>query len=88
MIKINLEKDFNTICSVPTIFRQIKDFNYTFKTVTRVIDISNDDVTLDLRKDYAQQFLEMLPQKDGENILFIDEVGFNASMRCKRGRTP
>jgi hypothetical protein len=41
---------------------------------------------MELRHTYSWEFLSLLPRKDGQSIFFLDEVGFNVSMRSTRGR--
>ena len=59
---------------------------YILKRVSLIPEHSNDAETLQIRFDYAREFFTLLASDDGDNILFLDEVGFNISMRSKRGR--
>jgi transposase len=83
-----LASNFGIICSEATIQRQLKAFNYSLKRISELPERMNIESTIQTRFLYAQEFYSLLSQRDGENILYIDEVGFNASMRCKRGRAP
>jgi hypothetical protein len=71
--------------SISTIDRVIFDFRYTLKRTCVIPERRNEANNLKERRTYASTFLSLLPEQDGENILFLDEVGFNVSMRTKRG---
>lgn len=75
-------------CSVTTVHRELKNFNYSLKRVINLPARRNTPSQIEQRKNYAMEFYNMTLQQDGRNIIFIDELGFNASMRCKRGYAP
>jgi hypothetical protein len=86
-IKEKLLSELGINVSIATICRCIEDFNYSFKRVTPVVAVKNDPVTIEMRYRYAQEFISFIERNDGENVFFVDEVGFNASMRSKGGRS-
>jgi transposase len=87
-LRDKLMETYGVEVSRSTIDRAIDCFSYTLKRVTPLPACRNDEATIELRYSYAREFLSLLSQQDGENIFFLDEVGFNASMRGKRGRAP
>ena len=72
--------------SLLTIDKIIRAFSYTLKRVSLIPERRNDVNTLKIRFDYAREFFTLLASDDGDNILFLDEVRFNISMRSNRGR--
>jgi transposase len=82
-----LLEDFNISASVSTIHRAIDGFFYTLKRTTRIPALRNDDRAKHARYVYAQELLRVLAQYDGDNVIFVDEIGFNVSMRAHRGRS-
>lgn len=86
-LKKNLLKDFNINVSKMTICRYIKSFNYTFKSLTLQPERRNDQKSINDRETYAAKFYELIAEIDESRIYFVDEVGFNVSMRSKRGRS-
>lgn len=85
-IQEKLMENFNLRPSLSTIDRAISSFNFTFKRITNIPERRNDEETIETRCNYSREFLALLSQQDGNNIYFLDEVGFNVSMRAKRGR--
>jgi transposase len=87
-IRERLRSEDGVVLSCPTINRTISDFNYSLKVLSPVPALRNDPETIAMRYEYAIQFLSLLPSMDGENFFFLDELGFNISMRARRGRSP
>jgi transposase len=72
------------VCKM-TVYRALRSFSYSFKRVSLIPERRNDKETLEVRCTYAREFLSLLSQRNGENIFFLDELGFNISMRARRG---
>ena len=47
----------------------------------------NDDRTIEIRKGYSQKFISLPDCYSEDQYVFIDEVGFNVSMRASYGRS-
>lgn len=47
----------------------------------------NDPNTIEKRQIYVEDFMSMVSTTDESKIYFLDEVGFNVSMRTKGGRS-
>lgn len=88
VLRSRLYDKFNVTVSEQTVNRYIADFNYTFKNVTLIPKKRNDDKVINERHDYAVKFMDILSKFDESHLVFVDEVGFNVSMRSKRGRSP
>jgi hypothetical protein len=73
--------------SCATVYRSIEDFSYTLKRISLAPERRNNPNGLEVRSAYASNFLSLLSEEYRENTFFIDEVGFNVSMRSKRGRS-
>ena len=84
-IKNKLVEQYSIKPSLSTIDRTIRAFSYTLKRVSLIPERRNETNTLQIRFNYAREFFTLLASDDGDNILFLDEVGFNISMRSKRG---
>jgi transposase len=87
-IRLKLIKEFSVSVSISTINRAITGLNFSLKRTSLIPVRRNNESTVELRYNYASEFLSLLAQSDGENIFFLDEVGFCVSMRMKRGRAP
>jgi transposase len=82
---VNLcETDFYSILSVSTMARYIEGFYYTFKRVNRIALSALTEVLIQERLHYAEWFLNLPPNS---NIIYLDEVGVNVSMRAEYGRS-
>ena len=73
--------------SVATINRAVDGFSYSVKRVRIQPERRNDDEAIEARISYAKSFLELVSTVPAQSILFIDEVGFNISMRTRLGRS-
>lgn len=86
-IRQKLKDEFDLHVSIMTIGRCLKTFHYTLKRTTLIPERRNDDRSLNDRENYANKYFDILSTIDEGNLYFVDEVGFNVSMRCKRGRS-
>ena len=87
-LKNRLSASYGIDVSKSTVDRAIKGFNYSFKRTSVVPERRNCESTITKRKQYADQFLNLLQgQVSEEKFIFIDEVGFNVSMRTGYGRS-
>lgn len=71
-----------------TINNYINSFNYSLKRISIVPERRNSLDVIELRKKYAEQFLNLNFFYNKDQIIFIDEVGFKVSSRPSRGRAP
>lgn len=78
--------EFNVSVSITTVAKYIDDFCYSLKRVQLIPLRRNDLQSLNDRKIYALNFLDLQSEFDEMEFIFIDEVGFNVSMRSSRGR--
>ncbi|KCZ74756.1 hypothetical protein H311_04276, partial [Anncaliia algerae PRA109] len=62
-------------------------FNYSFKRLSIIPEKRNNETTIKIRENYAQRFLALPANFSEEQLIFIDEVRFNVSMRCNYGRS-
>ena len=86
-IKEKILNQLSINISKSTIDRQIKNFNYSLKQVSLIPERRNAISNIDTRQQYAQDFIRYLGQFNESNIFFLDEVGFNVSMRSRFGRS-
>lgn len=79
-------REFQINLNVSTVNKVLKKFHYTLKEVLLVPErrISQENITQ--QKEYSRSFLQLLANTEDSKIIFLDEVGFNVSMRTKRGR--
>ncbi|KII75143.1 hypothetical protein RF11_10436 [Thelohanellus kitauei] len=61
--------------------------HFSLKSVRAIPEKRNDEHTILVRKAYAESFTLIEEQFPWRNIIFLDEVGFNVSMRIKKGRS-
>lgn len=86
-IKQKLFEKFNINVSISTISKYINEFNFSFKRVSLIPERRNDAQNIEDRAVYARNYLSILGAIDDANIIFVDEVGFNVSMRTLYGRS-
>lgn len=86
-IKERLFEEFNLTVSVQTISKCISNFNYSFKRTQIHPARRNDEASLNARQTYANLFIRYLTATEEQTFVFIDEVGFCATMRSKYGRS-
>ena len=82
-----IEENFEIELSTSTISRHIKDFNYSFKAISKQPIRRNDEKAINDRYIYGQEFIRLLSNYFERDFIFIDEVGFNLSMRTSKGRS-
>ena len=82
-IKKKLHWDKNIDISVASIQRSIKDFEYTFKKVDLVPQARNTENNVQKRYDYSREIMKL----NFDDIVYIDEMGVNCSMRSRFGRS-
>ena len=80
--------EFSITVSKSTINRILDNLNYSFKTIHLIPERQNATDNIQVRKEYAFQFSALPSIYSEDQIVFIDEVGFNVSMRTSRGRSP
>ncbi|KAI5150758.1 hypothetical protein ENBRE01_1691 [Enteropsectra breve] len=86
-LKQYLLLQFGFDVSISTINKCISSFSYTFKRIHLLPQRRNDpDVILE-RRLYATEFVRLFSSLNDSFIYFIDEVGYNVSMRSKSGRS-
>jgi len=84
-IKENVIAEFNVNISLATISGYLHTLKVTLKRRGLIIERVNDETRLELRKDFATQFLTSADFNDSKNV-FVDESGFNLHMRRNYGR--
>jgi len=87
VIKSRILSTYDINVSLMTIGRYITAFNYTIKSTKLIPQRRNDDRSIDDREEYALAYFRMLTNIDDSKVYFIDEVGFNISMRSSKGRS-
>jgi transposase len=79
---------FDIEISEKSIYRCLHDFHYTLKRIHCLPERRNTHETLEVRASYAEGFMHLLSIIDHSKIFFLDEVGFCATLRSKRGWAP
>ena len=74
------------ICKA-TVMKILKKFHYSIKRIHFIPERRNCQSTIDIRRDFALKFVALPNVFPEEKLVFIDEVGFNVSMRTTRGRS-
>jgi len=85
-IKENLFDEFNIHMSLATISGHLHTLKITLKRRGVIIERVNDPTRLEMRKNFATQFLTNADLNDDKNV-FVDESGFNLHMRRNYGRS-
>lgn len=86
-LKIRVFEEFSKTVSLKTIDRVLIEFSYSFKNITLIPARRNDEEVILARQIYSAFFMDLVSREDEENIIFVDEVGFSVSMRCRKGRS-
>jgi transposase len=86
-LKTKLFEKHGITVSIKTVDNYIDGFNYSFKRISLIPSRRNEEDVLNLRFIYAQKFLKILSMFDKSNLYFVDEVGFNISLRSRSGRS-
>ncbi|KII69520.1 hypothetical protein RF11_14780 [Thelohanellus kitauei] len=89
----NILTRFNISLSKTTIDECLRELHYSFKSIHTIPIQRSDENTIRIRTSYAQSFLALEENYPDQQINFVDEVGFNVSMRSKKvgsliGTTP
>jgi transposase len=79
--------NFSIDVSESTVSKVLRDFEYTVKRIQNQPVRRNDAVALAARREYANSFMMASTRVQNTRIYFLDEVGFNVSMRARRGRS-
>jgi transposase len=84
-IATRLQQEHNITISLKTVATVLNKAGFTFK-LTRAIPASrNCPETISARHAYAQNFRQHSPL-DSQNIIWVDETGFNLHLRRRHGR--
>jgi transposase len=86
-VKDRCLSDFGVYVSETTLSKILRDFEYTIKRIHTQPLRRNDPATIAIRREYANAFMMASTRVQNTKIYFIDEVGFNVSMRARRGRS-
>ena len=78
---------FNVVLSESTIFRYLESFSYSIKRVHIMPLRRNDEQAIKDRFNYGNYFMSLLSASFSQTIIFIDEIGFNVSMRTRKDRS-
>ena len=78
-MKRMLTKEFVINVYTTTIHNYLGKFAYTLKRIT--------PLPAKRRVICATEFMDILGLVDDSNIFFVDELGFNVSMRSRRGKS-
>ncbi|EPR79485.1 hypothetical protein SLOPH_2698, partial [Spraguea lophii 42_110] len=71
-----------------TIDRTLESFSFTLKRISIIPERRNNEATIIKREEFARNYFNNILEIDDKNFIFINEVGFNVSMRNKHGRSP
>ncbi|MGL6009021.1 MAG: IS630 family transposase, partial [Culicoidibacterales bacterium] len=80
-------EEFGRRVSKNTIDRAISGFCYSLKRIHCVPIRRNIQDTLEERRKYALDYISLQSQYSESQFIFVDETGFNISMRSTRGRS-
>ena len=78
-------RQFGVKVSLSTIRNYLSNSKYTLKEFNWFHCVEKFLQKIELRKEYAIRFLECQEQLNDANFKFLGEVGFNVSLRSKRG---
>jgi transposase len=84
-LQAKVHRIYRLLISLTTISSYISAFNLTLKRVHTIAAASTTPERLEARKKYCEWFLEA---SDSRNIIYLDETGFQISMRRQYGRAP
>jgi transposase len=89
-IQHKLQDDFKLNVSHTTINNYINSynfkFNYSFKRVTNIKEMNNNDETKQIRRAYANSFIDWSSRWGLDNIYFIDRIEYKIETRDKYER--
>lgn len=79
--------EFNKVISKSTIENYISGFQFSLKAISLSPERRNTPENIETRYRFAIKYIDILGHYGPTEIIFIDEVGFNVSMRNSRGRS-
>ena len=82
-----IHQTFLISVSQKTIDRCLSEFSYSLKRTSLIPERRNTIEQIEMRAEYATNFMNLLTIYDGRKLIFIDEAGFSVSMRSRRGRS-
>lgn len=82
-----VNNEFNILIAKSTVARILDAFHFSLKRIHKIPEKRNDTHTILLRLEYARHFISLPALYSEDHYIFIDEVGFNVSMRVTRGRS-
>ena len=78
---------FNITVSKSTVDNVIQGFYFSLKRIHKVPQRRNDIETIESRYNYAISFINIQSRFSQNELIYIDETGYNISMRTARGRS-
>ena len=84
-LKQSIVERFDVNLSLNTIFRALGCINFTLKQITLVPHQRNTEERISERARYAEEFDRIQASYLRSQIIFVNEAGFNLSMRRSRG---
>ncbi|KAF0987042.1 hypothetical protein HZS_6981 [Henneguya salminicola] len=63
----------------------LRRFSYTLKRIPIVPERRNTQETIDFRLQYCLRYINRSSRYSKNEIVFIDKIGFNVSLRCSMG---
>ena len=73
--------------SISTIAREVKGFNYSLKMLQKIPEKRHTTATIEERSTYARNFYQITRAFPVSGLIYLDELGFNVSMRTSKGRS-
>ena len=86
-LTLKFANTFHITISKSTIDRILYNFHYSIKRVNLLPIRRNSEDNIITKKDYAIDFIRLQATYSENDFIFIDETGFNVSMRSSYGRS-
>lgn len=86
-IKQKVFQVFNILVCETTIRNSLLRFHYSLKKISIRPQRRNNEQTINIRENYANNFLVLAASREERQIIFLDEVGFCFTMRSGYGRS-
>lgn len=86
-LKEKLSIQTGKIVSISTINRCLSTFKYSFKRIIFIPERRNEQDNIQKRVVYANEFNQLRVDYSDRQIFFLDELGFQVSMRSPYGRS-
>jgi transposase len=83
-LKLACQERIGVAVSKATISRVLLSFHYTIKCICLQPEQRNTPQTIEARREYANRFIAIMSRR--KSMYFVDECGFNCSMRQHSGR--